>query len=137
MGDESMSVKPSLMIAGIGLLLATVPAVAHHAFDAEFDVKKPIKVQGTVTKVEWVNPHVWVFLDVKGPDGTVVNWAFEGGAPNAMFRRGVKKSSVPPGMVIVIEGYQAKSGKPVASGKDITFPDGQTLPVGGSSASQR
>lgn len=115
--------------------LADVPVAAHHAFSAEFDVTKPIKLVGTVTKVELVNPHSWFYIDVKGSDGTLVNWAIEGGAPNALFRRGWRKSALPIGTTITVEGFKAKNGQPMANGRDVTFPDGTKLFMGSSGTS--
>jgi len=118
------------MIAGLGLLLAAVPVLAHHSFAAEFDAKKPVKLSGPVTKMEWINPHAWSYSDVKNTDGTVTNWMVEAGAPNALLRRGWTKNSLLPGTEIVIEGYQAKDGANRANGRDITFKDGKKLFVG-------
>jgi hypothetical protein len=114
------------------LLAAAAPVAAHHAFYAEFDETKPITLRGTVTKWEMVNPHSWIHLDVKGPDGKVVNWMIEGGSPNALLRLGFTKDSLPPGTEIVVEGYQAKGGAIRAVGKDLTFADGRRLFMGGS-----
>lgn len=125
-----MRTKLSVMIAGLGLLLAAVPVLAHHSFAAEFDAKKPVKLSGTVTKMEWINPHAWIYIDVKNTDGTVTNWMVEAGAPNALLRRGWTKNSLLPGTEIVIEGYQAKDGANRANGRDITFKDGKKLFVG-------
>ena len=125
-----MRTKLSLMIAGLGLLLAAVPVLAHHSFAAEFDAKKPVKLSGTVTKMEWINPHAWIYIDVKNTDGTVTNWMVEAGAPNALLRRGWTKNSLLPGTEIVIEGYQAKDGANRANGRDMTFKDGKKLFVG-------
>lgn len=121
-----------IAIAVGSLLLATVPATAHHAFAAEFDVDKPVKVRGTITKVEWVNPHAWLYVDVKGADGAVVNWHFELGPPNALIRLGWKKDSIPTGLEVEITGYRAKSGEDVANGRSIKLPDGRELFSGGS-----
>jgi uncharacterized protein DUF6152 len=127
-----MRQKFSITIAGLGLMLAALPVLAHHAFSAEFDEKKPVKLQGRVTKVEWINPHTWIHMDVKGPDGTVVSWMVEGGPPNALLKRGWTKRSLPEGTEIVVDGYQAKDGATRANGRDITFPDGAKLFVGSS-----
>ena len=121
-----------MALAGAGLFLAAAPVWAHHAFEAEFDANKHVKLQGRVTQVEWINPHVWIHLDVKGADGKVVNWMVEGGPPNALLRRGFTKHSLPEGTEIVVEGYQSKDGAARANGRDITFPDGKKLFVGSS-----
>ena len=122
------------IIAGAALLVAAaaVPVVAHHSFAAEFDAKKPVKLRGTVKKMEWINPHSWIHIDVKNPDGTVTTWMVEGGAPNALIRRGWNRKSLPAGTEILVEGFQAKDGAPRANGRDITFPDGKKLFVGSS-----
>jgi hypothetical protein len=114
------------------LLLAGGTAWAHHAFEAEFDVNAPVKLNGRVTQMEWINPHVWIHLDVKNADGTVSSWMVEGGPPNALLRRGWNKKSLVEGTVIVVEGYQSKDGALRANGRDITFPDGKKLFVGSS-----
>ena len=121
-----------VVLAVAGLLLYAAPASAHHAFAAEFDAKKPVRLQGVVTKVEWVNPHAWIHVDVKKPDGAVEKWMIEGGTPNTLFRRGITKNSLLPGAVIVIDGYQAKDGSLRANGRDLTFPDGRKLFLGSS-----
>jgi hypothetical protein len=120
------------LITGLGLLLAAVPVSAHHAFAAEFDANKPVKFRGTVTKVEWVNPHAWVHIDVKGDDGKVTSWMIEAAAPNALLRRGWTKHSLPIGIEILVEGFQAKDGANRANGSIITFTDGKKLFVGSS-----
>lgn len=122
--------KLVVALAGVTLFLATAPAWAHHSFAAEFDPSKPIKLTGTVTEMEWINPHSWIHMDVKGPDGKVISWMVEGGSPNALLRRGFTKASLPAGSVIVIEGYQAKDGSNRANGRDITFADGKKLFLG-------
>ena len=119
-------------VVAVGLIAAATPAVAHHAFSAEFDADMPVTLEGTVTKMEWVNPHSWIHVDVKNDDGSVDSWMIEGGAPNALLRRGFDKNSLPPGIVILVEGYQAKDGAMRANGRDITFEDGSKLFVGSS-----
>jgi hypothetical protein len=127
-----MRTKLAAVIVGVGLLAASQRAWAHHAFSAEFDANKPVKLQGTVTKMDWVNPHAWIHIDVKKPDGTVEKWMIEGGTPNAMFRRGFTKDSLKAGTEIVVDGYQAKNGTLRANGRDLRLPDGRTLFVGSS-----
>ena len=107
-------------------------AAAHHAFAAEFDVNKPVTLVGTLTKVAWVNPHGWIYVDVKGKDGTVTGWAIEFGSPNALLRRGLRKADFPPGMTVTVKGYLAKSGKPVANASTVILPDGRSLFAGSS-----
>jgi hypothetical protein len=118
--------------AAFAVAAAAVPVIAHHSFAAEFDAKKPVKLRGTVTKMEWINPHSWIHIDVKTPDGKVESWMVEGGAPNALLRRGWNKNSLLPGTEILVEGFQAKDGAMRANGRDITFPDGKKLFVGSS-----
>jgi len=120
------------VVSGIGLLMAAAPAWAHHAFAAEFDASRPLKLHGTVTEWEMVNPHSWIHIDVKNDDGTVVAWMVEAGSPNSLLRLGFTKNSLPPGTELVIEGYQAKDKSNRAVGKNITLPDGKRLFLGGS-----
>ena len=114
------------------LVLAVAPASAHHAFAAEFDAKRPIKLQGTVTKMEWINPHAWIHIDVKKTDGTVEEWMIEAGTPNTLLRRGLTRDSLKKGTEIVVDGYQSKDGSLRANGRDVTLPDGKTLFLGSS-----
>ena len=129
-----MTVKLAIVIAAIGLCLggAVASLSAHHAFAAEFDANKPVEFSGTVTRMEWTNPHVWIHMNVKKPDGTVEEWAFEAGTPNVLFRRGFTKASLLPGTQIKVDGYQAKDGTKRANGRDLTFPDGRKLFLGSS-----
>jgi hypothetical protein len=127
-----MRTKRSLAVAGVSLLpvLCAAPLAAHHAFASEFDANKPIRFQGTVTKMEWINPHAWIHVSVKKPDGTVEEWMIEAGTPNTLFRRGLTKNSLLPGTEVVVDGYQAKDGALRANGRDLTLPNGKTLLIG-------
>ena len=129
-----MRMKLAVAIAIVGMYVAgaAVSVSAHHAFAAEFDANKPVKFEGTVTKMQWINPHVWLHMDVKTPEGKVENWAFEAGTPNVLFRRGFTKNSLTAGTRIVIDGYRAKDGSRRANGRDITFPDGRKMFMGSS-----
>jgi uncharacterized protein DUF6152 len=126
-----MGTKLSGFLAGSCVLLA-VPLLAHHAFNAEFDPNKPVKFNAKVTKMLWVNPHVWIYMDVKKPDGSVEEWMIEAGTPNTLIRRGFTKESLAPGTEVVVDGYQSKDGSNRANGRDLTLPNGQTLFLGSS-----
>ena len=125
-----MQMKRIVALAGVAVMLAVASVGAHHAFSAEFDQEKPINFEGILTKADWVNPHAWLYLDVKGPDGTVANWAVEMGPPNALLRRGWKKSSMQFGAVIKVEGFAAKNGKEFANATNVTLPDGTKVFAG-------
>ena len=128
-----MRTRLVLMLVG-GVLLATLPARAHHSFAAEFDVNQPVTLNGTLTKMEWLNPHGWIYVDVAQPDGKIVNWAIEAGAPTALLRRGLRKTDFPAGIEVVVEGYRAKGGAPRANGKTVKFKDGRNFFLGAGDA---
>jgi hypothetical protein len=127
-----MRTKVSVALAGACLMLAAAPVWAHHAFQAEYDDRKPVHLVGKVTEMEWINPHSWIHIDVAGADGKVTNWMVECGSPNIMLRRGFTKRSLEPGTELIVDGYQAKSGDTKANGGSVTFKDGRRLFVGGS-----
>jgi len=110
-----------------GALLALSAAQAHHAFATEFDVERPVEFTGKVTKVELINPHSWIHVEVIGDDGTATTWMIEGGSPNALVRRGVTKASIPVGSELIVRGYQARDGSNKAVGRDLLFADGRPL----------
>jgi hypothetical protein len=126
-----MRTKLAVWIAGLALA-AALPLCAHHAFQAEFDAKKAIHLRGVVTKMEWINPHAWVHIDVKNADGTLSSWMIEAGTPNTLFRRGFTKDSLKVGTEVVVDGYQAKDGSNTGNGRDVTLPDGRKLFLGSS-----
>jgi hypothetical protein len=127
-----MRITLAVATAVASLLLSAAPVFAHHAFAAEFDAKKPVKLRGTVTTMEWINPHAWIHIDVKDTDGKVVQWMIEAGTPNTLFRRGFTKDSLHQGTEILVDGYQSKDGSNRANGRDVTFPDGRKLFLGSS-----
>jgi hypothetical protein len=114
------------------LLALSMQVLAHHAFSAEFDANKPVKLRGNVVKMDWINPHAWLYVDVKNPDGSITNWMIELGPPNALLKRGWTKQSVPPGMEVIVDGYQSKDGALRANGRDVTLPDGRKMFAGSS-----
>jgi DNA/RNA endonuclease YhcR with UshA esterase domain len=118
----------SRIIAWLGVLAVTaIPVLAHHSAVAEYDLEKPVKVQGMVTRVEWSNPHIWFYVDVKNPDGSVTNWGFSGGAPGVLQRRGISRTAMKPGDVVKVEGFRAKDGSTNGSGNTVTFEDGRRV----------
>ncbi len=131
-----MRTKVALMGTLAGLILAVIPVRAHHAFAAEFDAKQPVKLTGTVAKVEFINPHSWIHIDVKDNAGATTRWMIEGGSPNTLFRRGVNQSSLALGTEVVVDGYRAKDGSNKANGRDITLKDGKKLFLGSSGTSE-
>ncbi len=125
-----MGWRAVVVTAGAAVLYGAISVSAHHSFAAEFDANKPLQLRGTVAKVEWINPHTWIHIDVKDTDGSVERWMIEGGTPNTLLRRGLTRNSLPQGTEIMVDGYRAKNGTNRANGRDLTFPDGRKLVMG-------
>lgn len=119
-----------VLIAGTALTLGSIPALAHHGFSAEFDADAPVSLRGTISKIEWINPHSWIHVDVKNAEGVVETWMVEGGTPNTLMRRGITRDSLPVGTEILITGYRSRDGGTKANGRDITYVDGRKLFMG-------
>jgi outer membrane usher protein FimD/PapC len=117
----------------LGFALTAMPVYAHHAFAAEYSLEQPVTIKGTLTKLEWMNPHGWIYVEVKDDDGKVTHWAVEFGAPNTLLRQGLRKADFPVGTPVVVKGYRAKDGSATANGTTVTLPDGRSLYVGSSS----
>jgi len=128
----NMGILRSGVLIGALMLMSAAALSAHHSFAAEFDANQPIQLKGTVAKVEWINPHTWIHLDVKKSDGSMERWMIEGGTPNTLLRRGLTKNSLPEGTELVVDGYKAKNGSNRANGRDLTFTDGRKLFMGSS-----
>jgi len=127
-GHTGVSMRaPTLLFLGFALITGTAGLAAHHSFAAEYDDQKPVKVTGTLTKVEWTNPHVWYYVDVKNPDGSITKWAFSGGAPGQLMRRGIRKEQLVVGSVVNVDGFRAKDGSNNGFGRSVTYQDGRNV----------
>ena len=127
-----MRAKLSVAVVAVGSLLTAVQISGHHSFAAEFDEHQPVTLKGTLTRMDWVNPHGWIYVDVKEPNGKVVNWAVEAGAPTTLLKRGLRKTDFPPGLEVVVTGYRAKNGTPTVNGRTVTLSDGRNFFMGSS-----
>jgi hypothetical protein len=131
-GDKQLKTFTLISTMALGLLLSATSGSAHHSFAAEFDATQPVTLKGKLTRIDWVNPHSWIYIDVQEPGGAVVNWAVETSNPNSLMRRGLRKTDFPLGVEILVKGFKAKNGKPVANGVNVTFADGRNFFTGSS-----
>ncbi len=127
-----MRAKVILAAMVVAVALAAVPVVAHHAFSAEFDADRPLHLEGIVVKMEWINPHAWLHIEVTNDDGSKTVWMVEGGTPNTLLRRGFSRNSLEPGIEVIVDGYQSKDGSNKGNGRDLTYRDGRKLFMGSS-----
>ena len=125
-----MTVKVVGFLAFLALFVAAVPVSAHHSFAAEFDVNQPVTLKGTVTKIDWLNPHIYLYVDVKDADGKIVNWSVEGAPPNTLYRLGWRKDTLKPGDPVTIDAYKAKDGSSTANARNVVLPDGRKVFAG-------
>ena len=130
--SEVNVMRTRFLLSAAVLLVSTVPVWGHHAFGGEFDPNKPVLLKGPVTKVEWVNPHAWIHVEVTKPDGTKEEWMVEGGTPNTLLRHGIDRNTLQPGTEVVVDGYQSKDRSNRANGRDVTLADGRKLFMGSS-----